>query len=114
MGQIRCIFILPPGALKLWFPGQQPSHLAYVDWFTPFSSLRPAGGHGLYKVSRRVIDGQQHSSVIPVSLIRQSIHLIPAFGATAPVEWTSSSVLDIATNFYVNAFSDRFSYSTIY
>ena len=30
---------------------ESPSHLAYVDWFTPFSSLRPGSDHGLYKIS---------------------------------------------------------------
>ena len=115
MAQIRCIFTLPSLALKMWFPTQPPSHLAYFDWFTPFSSdLHPGKDHGFYKISRRVINGQQCSSVIPITLIRQSIHLVPAFGSMVPVEWTSSNVLDTATHFYVNSFSDRFSYSTIF
>lgn len=115
MGRIRCIFILPAVAMKMWFPTQAPSHLAYVDWFMPFSSdLRPGKDHGLYKITRRVINGQQRSSIIPITLISQSIHLVPAFGSTAPVEWTSSNVLDAATHFYVNSFSNRFSYSTVY
>src|ERR1700675_4837386 len=69
VGQIRCVFVLPAVALGLWFPGQEPSHLAYVDWFTPFSSLRPGRDHGMYKVSRRIIDGKQRSSIIPINLI---------------------------------------------
>jgi hypothetical protein len=67
----------------------------------------------MYKVSRRIIDGKQRSSIIPINLIYSSAHLIPAFGPIAPTEWTSSNVLEVASGFYVNSFSDRFSYSTI-
>jgi len=112
--QIHCIFVLPAVALRLWFPRQDhPSHLAYVDWFTLFSFLRPGRDHGLYKVSQRIIDGKQHSSIIPISLVHQSAHLLPAFGPVAPVKWTLSTVLEMAPGFYVNSFTDRFSYSMI-
>ncbi|KAF9522196.1 hypothetical protein CPB83DRAFT_872063 [Crepidotus variabilis] len=115
VGQIRCVFILPLATRKIWFSSSDPpTHLAYVDWFMPFASQRPARDHGLHKISRRVIDGRQRSSIIPVNLIRQSAHLIPAFGPVAPVEWKSSTVLETASDFYFNCFSDRFPYSTIY
>ncbi len=68
----------------------------------------------MYKISRRVINGKQRSSVIPIKLIRQSAHLIPAFGPVAPLDWKSSTVLDTAPEFYVNYFPDRFAFSTIY
>jgi len=114
IGQIRCVFVLPAVALKSWFPGpESPSHLVYVDWFTPFASIRPGRDHGLYKVSRRVINMKQRSSIIPINLIYQSAHLVPSFGPAAPIEWTSSNVLETASDFYFNSFSDRFTYSTI-
>jgi len=115
VGQIRCVFTLPSIARDSWFPGKTPpSHLAYVDWFTPFSDVRPGRDHGLYKIARRVINGRQRSSIIPINCIQQSVHLIPAFGPIAPAEWKSSTVLEVAPNFYANCFTDRFSYSTIY
>ncbi|KAF9522759.1 hypothetical protein CPB83DRAFT_776604 [Crepidotus variabilis] len=115
VGQIRCVFVLPSKVQKEWFPGQSPPlHLAYVEWFTPFASLRPGRDHGLYKISKRTIDGQQRASVIPINLIKQSAHFIPAFGPVAPAEWKSSTVLEVASSLYVNCFSDRFPYSTIY
>ncbi|KAF9522133.1 hypothetical protein CPB83DRAFT_872088 [Crepidotus variabilis] len=115
VGQIHCVFVLPSKVQKEWFPGQSPpSHLAYVEWFTPFASLRPGRDHGLYKISKRTTDGQQRASVIPINLIKQSAHLIPAFGPIAPAEWKSSTVLEVASSLYVNCFSDRFPYSTIY
>jgi len=117
IGQIRCVFGLPFKTRKAWFGDdcdQIPKHLAYVEWFTPFTSLRPGRNHQLYKISRSMKQGKQQVSVIPVDLIRQSVHLIPAFGPVAPVEWKSSSVLEQCHTFYVNSFSDRFSYSTLF
>ena len=49
-------------------------------------------------------------SIIPISLILSSIQLFPKFGLQAPVSWLSNHVFEKATSFYVNPFSDRFSY----
>jgi hypothetical protein len=68
----------------------------------------------MYKISRLKVQGKQQASVIPVEFIRQSVHLIPAFGPVAPSEWKSSNVLEYATEFYVNSFSNRFQYSTLF
>ena len=57
--------------------------------------------------------GERRVSVIPISFIRCSVQLFPKFGPQAPVLWQSSNVLENATKFYVNTFSDRFLYSHI-
>ena len=112
---MRCVFTLPSKALKIWFPNQHiPPHLAYVEWFTPFSTLRPSRDHRMYKISRLEVHGKRRASVIPVEFIRQSVHLIPTFGAVAPSEWKLSNVLEYATEFFVNSFSDCFQYSTLF
>ena len=113
IGQVRCVFGLPASATQSWFSSMTiPTHLAYIEWFTPFTT--PGRHHELYKVSRHHINGIQQTSIVPVQLIRQSVHLIPDFGASAPPEWKSSSVLEQCSSFYVNSFSDRFQYSTIF
>ncbi len=108
--------MMPLKARKAWFSRgmEVPQHLAYIEWFTPFTSLRPGRNHGMYKVSRSMKHGKQQASVVPVSLIRQSVHLIPAFGPLAPPEWKSSLVLELCSDFFVNSFSDRFCYSTLF
>ena len=53
-------------------------------------------------------------SIIPISLIRSSVHLFPKFGPQVPTSWSLSTVLEYATSFYVNTLSDWFLYSTIY
>jgi hypothetical protein len=115
IGQIRCIFSLPPHAVALWFPAGNFSHkhFAYVEWFTPFSRAQKDPHSKLFKVSRLMAHGERRVSVIPVSLIRCSVHLFPKFGPQAPVSWLSSNVLENATTFYVNTFSDRYLYSYI-
>jgi len=115
VGQIQCIFTLPSTAIGLWFPGGFPhQHLAYVEWFTPLSRAPVDRNTKLFKISRLVTQGERRVSIIPVSLIRSSVHLFPKFGPQVPTSWSSSTVLEYVTSFYVNALSDRFLYSTIY
>ncbi|KAK1216986.1 hypothetical protein PQX77_020366 [Marasmius sp. AFHP31] len=119
VGRVRVIFTLCQQQLdQLFQPDEQeyvPKHLAYVEWFTKFSS-QPEWVHGLYKVACSVdpTSGYQDASVVPVALFCRSIHLYPRFGPVVPPEWTSSTVLNLAPHFYVNAFSDRHAYYTIY
>ncbi|KAG2096645.1 hypothetical protein BD769DRAFT_1631430 [Suillus cothurnatus] len=111
--QVQVVFTLTNQASNVLFltGTKQPTHLAYVEWFTPFQ--QPELHHGLYKVSRLIRHGEHLASIIDVSDIRRSIHLIPNFGAVAPREWTSSTVLDCCSTFFVNSFSDRHAYLTI-
>ena len=90
-----------------------PPHLAYVEWYTPFSKLQPGRHHGLYTVTRLHRQGVVHAGIIPVTLIEASVHLIPKSGPVAPRLWKSSNVLDLATSFYVNLFSIRYMYLTM-
>ena len=88
-----------------------PGPLAYIEWFTVFTARDPA--HGMYKVVRcRDAHGARLASVIEVSWIRRSCHLLPSFGRSAPREWTSSTVLDECETFFVNPFTDQHMYMT--
>ncbi|KAJ3562007.1 hypothetical protein NP233_g9840 [Leucocoprinus birnbaumii] len=115
VARVRCIFSLPESAVDLWFPnGWSHTHLAYVEWYTPFSQSRLDPNSRLYQVAPLVKNGEAQVSVVPISLIIQSVHLLPKFGPVAPADWKPSSVLDEAKTFYVNSFTDRLTYSTIY
>jgi hypothetical protein len=109
VAQVRVIFSLTESIIKQWFPTGTipPKYLAYVEWFTPFAR-EPDGYHGLYKVSCSHHSAEQRlATIIPVSNIHCSIHLLPKFGPVAPREWTSSTVLDNCPNFLVNSMADR-------
>jgi hypothetical protein len=117
VGRIRCVFTIPPAYLDKWFtPETRPkagSHFAYIDWFTPFPK-EPRRHHGLYRISPLHRNNEQQSSIVPVDDIWHSIHLFPVFGPIANREWKSSTVLDQASQFYVNPFSSRFMYTSLY
>ncbi|KAJ3501738.1 hypothetical protein NMY22_g18820 [Coprinellus aureogranulatus] len=110
IARVRCIFSLPKVADHIFGPRPPPKHLVYVDWYTPFNDSQPAPYHGFYRISPHRVNGKQQSSIIPVTLIEQSVHLIPQFGPVAPAEWKSSNVLDLASHFFVNSFTDRLSF----
>ncbi|KAG1721919.1 hypothetical protein EDB19DRAFT_1646112, partial [Suillus lakei] len=113
VAQVRVVFKLISLAATALFrtPAKSPTHLAYVEWFMPFG--QPEANHGLYKISRFICNGECLASIIDVSDIHRSVHLIPKFGPIAPREWTSSTILELCSTFFVNLFSDRHAYLTI-
>ncbi|KAI9060152.1 hypothetical protein FKP32DRAFT_1539560, partial [Trametes sanguinea] len=52
--------------------------LAYVEWFTPFHSVDEVTG--MYVVSPSTRQRQRFASIIPLSDIVRTCHLIPCWG----------------------------------
>ena len=108
------VFQLPKKAIPEVFPildlDAAPTHLAYVEWFSPIPSI-PDANHQMYKVSRLVDNAteRRRASVIPVDSIIFSIHLFPWFGQYTS-EWNTYLVIELCHTFYINPFSDRDTY----
>ncbi|KXN84704.1 hypothetical protein AN958_12223 [Leucoagaricus sp. SymC.cos] len=116
VARVRCVFTFPEKALNHWFPGTgcQFKYFAYVEWYTPFLQSRLDPLSRLYKILPLMEQGHHKASIVPISYITQSIHLYLKFGPFAPPKWKSASVLNDCNVFYVNPFSNRFPYSTVY
>ncbi|KAI0790559.1 hypothetical protein C8Q75DRAFT_695076, partial [Abortiporus biennis] len=52
--------------------------VAFVDWFTPFGARDEE--LGMYCITRSTRRRDLYSSIIPITDIVQSCHLIPLFG----------------------------------
>ena len=94
IAQVRVIFDLPSAY------GTFPEPLAYVEWFKPLRTPDPE--HGMYKTSRSSRQHRRNASIIPVSQIARSCHLIPVFGQKIDASWTTHNVLEESNEFYVN------------
>jgi len=94
------VFSLPGGEAHA-----PPERLAYVEWFSEFTS--PESNHGMHKLKRSMQDGARVASIVPVSSIRRSVHLFPKFDRVVPADWNSDNVLEKCSTFYLNPFVDR-------
>jgi len=56
----------------------------------------------MFKTSRASRQHQRYRSIIPVSQIARSCHLIPVFGPEVGLEWNTNNVLEESKEFYLN------------
>jgi hypothetical protein len=112
VAQVRVVFSINKGSRWHLFQDQPgpPEHLAYIEWFTPFRA-EPESNSKMYKVARSLHQASRLASIIPVSAIEQSIHLVPLPGGSIPREWSCHTVLERCDNFLVNPFTDRRTYT---
>lgn len=96
VAQIRVIFTLPEeyGSFK--------DPLAYVEWFKPLHQMDNIVG--MYKVSRSSHLHRRRASIIPVTQIARSCHLLPAFGHSMDRTWTTDNVLESSSSFLLNCY----------
>ena len=68
----------------------------------------------MFRVNRVVQRGRRKGKIVPLTLIWRPIELIPVFGRRCPTGWTSNTAVEEADDFYVNCFSDKDVYQTVY
>ncbi|KAH9909444.1 uncharacterized protein BXZ73DRAFT_59483 [Epithele typhae] len=97
VARVRAIFRLPA-----IYGGRFKHPLAYVEWYTPFHEPDPTTG--MFQVSVSSHNHHRRSSIIPITSIARSCHLIPVFGKAVNRAWTTDNVLDLCKRFFVNPY----------
>ncbi|KAM5541077.1 hypothetical protein V8D89_005388 [Ganoderma adspersum] len=83
-------------------------------WASP-TQKRQDAHYDTVLIRKDLEHGQQtHASIIPITSILRSCHLIPVWGEHVDCHWTSSTVLDVCDDFFLNTFSDHDMYSFIH
>ncbi|KAI8989225.1 hypothetical protein BD414DRAFT_415618 [Trametes punicea] len=101
VARVRVIFNLPTMYDARALGARGP--LAYVEWFTPFQVLDNVTG--MYIVSPSTRRRQRYASVIPLSDIIRTCHLIPCWGRQIERRVVVGDVLDNHTSkFFVNPY----------
>ncbi|KAJ3557367.1 hypothetical protein NM688_g1510 [Phlebia brevispora] len=96
VGQVRVIFRVPAEYAHL---AEHP--LAYVEWFTPFQTHDKLVG--MYSIARSTRNGEHRASVIPITNIVRSCHLIPAWGrSTVDLVLRRDHTLEHGGRYYLN------------
>lgn len=115
VARLKVVFKIPKAMEAVTF-GENitpPEHLAYVEWFT-----RPRTcdtNSGMYQISySRMANGERESSIIEVSTIARTAHLLPNFGHKANTRWTSETVLDDCDRFMIGNRNDQLAFQTLY
>ncbi|KAF7795494.1 hypothetical protein EIP86_006656 [Pleurotus ostreatoroseus] len=115
VARLRVIFKIPEGMEAVVFGEgvQPPEHLAYVEWFTRPRKCDP--DTGMYPITySRMASGERESSIIDVSTIVRTCHLLPNFGKKVNIRWTSATVLDDCDRFMIGNRNDQLAYQTLY
>ncbi|KAJ7481268.1 hypothetical protein B0H11DRAFT_1670191, partial [Mycena galericulata] len=89
--RVRSIFALPVEYGMFSVP------LAYVEWYTPLTQLD--ADLGMYKITPATQLHLRRASIIPVTQISRSCHLIPRFSRKIDRTLTTDSVLDRCKSF---------------
>ncbi|KAJ3503514.1 hypothetical protein NLJ89_g8395 [Agrocybe chaxingu] len=103
--QVRAIFRLPLEYGCFQHP------LAYVYWYKPFQNS-PVKDLEMYQVSLSTRNHRQRASIVSITEIIQTCHLIPHFGRAVDPYWSTSTVLQDATTMYLNPYLRHYDFYT--
>ncbi|KIO16582.1 hypothetical protein M407DRAFT_85849 [Tulasnella calospora MUT 4182] len=118
IARVRAVFTLQSDVTEAVFGSADAvQQLAYVEWYSRLTT--PGSTHGMYSVQPSIdTRGQPDAAVIELGQIRQSVHLFPKFPKEVlkdhgALEWTSETVLDRCSDFFVNRYLSRHSFQML-
>ncbi|KAJ6545618.1 hypothetical protein B0H19DRAFT_955127 [Mycena capillaripes] len=95
-GRVRAVFALPVEH------GRFSTPLAYIEWYKPLTQFD--NDLGMYKIAAAFHNHRRRASIIPVTQISRSCHLIPRFSRKIDRTLTTDDVLDRCKDFYLNCY----------
>ena len=104
--QVQVIFHLPQEY------GTFTHLLAYIEWFTAFST--PTANLGMYQISHSFCSHHRQASIIPTTQIKCSVNLILKFEKQMDVSWSVDDVLERCKYFYVNCYLQHLDFLIFY
>jgi hypothetical protein len=114
------IFTIPDILVTSKGPRQRPDTwhsgpLAFVEWYSSTPSSAEENHGCMYRIKKiKTPQGRVRGAIIPLSNIRQSCMLSPAFEKQIPKTWRSDNILDLASTFFINNWSSKHAYQTIW
>ncbi|KAI0687640.1 hypothetical protein BC835DRAFT_1286335 [Cytidiella melzeri] len=97
VGEVHLIFNVPR---KYQAASECP--LAYMEWFTGLESWNHS--IGMFSVSPSTRNHRRRASIIPITQIQRTCHLIPVFGTAMDTTWTRENVAQRSHKFFVNPY----------
>jgi len=83
--------------------GYYQTPLAYIQWFRDFSAKDQTIGMHKTSLSTRS-GGYGNTSIIPITQVMRSCHLVPVFGKEVDRSWTRKNVLKKSPYFFLNPY----------
>ncbi|KAI0342945.1 hypothetical protein BDW22DRAFT_1439756 [Trametopsis cervina] len=100
VGRVRAIFRIPETLHQHAQTLDNP--FVYIEWFSRFHKYDIDSGSFSVVPSQR--NHRRRVSIIPITDIVRTCHLIPHWGRVMDTTWTQANVLDRCKSFYVNPY----------
>jgi hypothetical protein len=125
VGRVRVIFTLPEKVHSITGVQPAPSNwtkepLVYIEWYSKLEKAANPRNGMMYRIKKVSLTSSMmdkdkvQGAILPLSRIRQSCMLFPTFPSSVPAHWTTDSILDYASSFYINNWLSKYSYQTIW
>lgn len=94
--------------------------LVYVQPFEPAPGTiknnvqQPEHHINMFRVVRCIRNGTRKGLVVKLTDIWRPVELVPVFGRECPAAWTTENAIELAQEFYVNPFSEKEAYQSVY
>ena len=90
--------------------------LAFIEWYSPTPASAEENQGLMYWIKKTsTTTGRVQGEILPLGSIRQSCMLFPSFGREdVPSDWRTDNVLDMTLTFFINNWSSKYTYQTIW